>query len=113
MPYYGVSVGKVPGVYTSWAACKEQVNEFKGAKHKRFDNRFSAQRFVNGSDTHKMKQLTLDDTLTKKLDFTPSSPTDKKGWSDARKRCWAFQKSMECNNSEDSYERRMTHAFGH
>ena len=73
MPYYGVSVGKVPGVYTSWAACKEQVHQFKGAKYKRFGNRFAAKRFADGAEClPKMKQLTLDAGLSQKFDFTPS-----------------------------------------
>ncbi len=103
MPYYGVRVGKVPGVYKSWSECREQIHKYPGAKHKRFSNPFSAQRFVAGDDgLPKMKQLTLD-----------NKTNDQGKWSDARKRCWAFQQSIECNNDEDSYERRMTHAFGH
>ena len=36
MKYYAVKVGRQPGIYLDWDSCKEQVNGFKGAKHKSF-----------------------------------------------------------------------------
>ena len=32
--YYGVQVGRTPGVYDTWADCKAQVEGFPGAKFK-------------------------------------------------------------------------------
>jgi hypothetical protein len=31
--YYGVSEGRIPGIYTSWAACNKQVTGHSGACH--------------------------------------------------------------------------------
>ena len=35
--YYVVWKGVVPGIYTSWATCKEQVEGEAGAKYKAFE----------------------------------------------------------------------------
>ena len=48
MKYYAVKVGKVPGVYTTWDQCKEQVNGFKGAKYKSFPTLEEANAFITG-----------------------------------------------------------------
>ncbi|MEP2668950.1 MAG: RNase H1/viroplasmin domain-containing protein [Cyclobacteriaceae bacterium] len=37
--YYVVWVGRIPGVYGSWAECKAQTNGFKGANFKSFVGR--------------------------------------------------------------------------
>ena len=44
--YYAVRVGRVPGVYRTWDACKSQTNRFPGAVFKRCDNPWSAAKFV-------------------------------------------------------------------
>jgi ribonuclease HI len=36
--YYVVWVGKKPGIYTSWAECQLQVNQFLGAKFKSYES---------------------------------------------------------------------------
>jgi ribonuclease HI len=36
--YYVVWVGKKPGIYTSWAECQLQVNQFVGAKYKSYES---------------------------------------------------------------------------
>lgn len=36
--FYAVTVGRKPGVYSSWDACKEQVIGFHGAKYKSYPN---------------------------------------------------------------------------
>ena len=41
--YYVVWVGKVPGIYTSWGECQQQVNQFAGAKFKAFESRSEAE----------------------------------------------------------------------
>ena len=35
---YVVSKGKVPGIYSSWAECSEQVLHFKGNVHKKYSS---------------------------------------------------------------------------
>ena len=44
--YYGVAEGRSPGVYTTWEETKREVSNYRGAVHKRFVLRESAQRFV-------------------------------------------------------------------
>ncbi len=34
--YYAVAEGKTPGIYLSWEACKQQVDQVSGAKYKSF-----------------------------------------------------------------------------
>ncbi|GAB6927327.1 ribonuclease H family protein [Paenibacillus sp. JCM 10914] len=42
--YYVVWVGNVPGIYTSWGDCQQQVNQFTGAKFKAFESRDEAEK---------------------------------------------------------------------
>lgn len=44
--FYGVKKGRIPGVYTSWDACKAQVMGFSGAIYKGFPTKEEAQKFV-------------------------------------------------------------------
>lgn len=56
--FYGVKNGKVIGVYTSWDACKEQVNGFAGAEYKSFPNYDDAYFYVTGmQNTSKKPQI--------------------------------------------------------
>lgn len=44
--FYGVAVGKKPGVYTDWEVAKLQVQAVKGPKYKKFATRKEAEDFV-------------------------------------------------------------------
>ena len=44
--YYAVQRGRVPGVYKTWCDAKEQINKFKGAVFKGFDNKEEAEAFA-------------------------------------------------------------------
>ena len=46
--FYGVQVGREPGVYDNWDDCKAQVNGFKGAKYQSFGTEAEAQAYVSG-----------------------------------------------------------------
>ena len=48
--FYAVRNGRIPGVYTSWEACREQVYAFPGAVYKSFPGRLEAEAFVRGED---------------------------------------------------------------
>lgn len=48
--FYGVKKGRVPGVYTSWDACKAQVMGFSGAVYKGFPTKAEAEIFVGISE---------------------------------------------------------------
>lgn len=45
--FYAVRQGRKPGIYSSWAACKAQVQGFPGAIHKKFATHEEAEAFVN------------------------------------------------------------------
>lgn len=42
--YYVVWKGKKPGIYQSWQACQEQVQQYPEAKFKSFDNKAAAEK---------------------------------------------------------------------
>lgn len=53
MKYYAVKEGKTPGVYTTWAACSEQVTGYPGAIFKSFKSLEDADAFIHGTKTEK------------------------------------------------------------
>tara|TARA_B100001094_G_C17920246_1_gene665583 strand:+ start:57 stop:746 length:690 start_codon:yes stop_codon:yes gene_type:complete len=64
MSYYAVRYGKIPGIYTCWNTCKEQVLGFKGAVYKKFSDKIQAESFckdttkrISKKRTYKNKQL--------------------------------------------------------
>lgn len=44
--FYGVKLGKNPGIYNTWSECKAEVTGFKGAKYKKFPTYEEALDFV-------------------------------------------------------------------
>ena len=44
--FYAVKVGKIPGIYKSWAECEAQVKGYKGASYKSFNNEEDAKAFA-------------------------------------------------------------------
>lgn len=44
--FYGVAVGRKPGVYTDWPAAQAAIIGWKGPKYKKFDTRTEAEAFV-------------------------------------------------------------------
>jgi ribonuclease HI len=44
--FYGVAVGRNPGVYEEWADAQEQLRGVKGPKYKKFPTRAEAEAFV-------------------------------------------------------------------
>lgn len=50
--YYAVKVGKTPGIYLTWEACKSQVEGVSGAVYKSFPTLSEAEAYVrSGADT--------------------------------------------------------------
>lgn len=49
MKFYAVRIGRVPGVYTTWEACAEQVRGFPGAQFKAFQTESEASAFVKAA----------------------------------------------------------------
>ncbi len=44
--YYSVHKGRIPGVYTKWEDCKNQIEKFDGAEFKKFENEEEANNFM-------------------------------------------------------------------
>ena len=44
--FYAVKNGKVPGIYSTWEACKKQVAGFSGAEYKSFTTKEEAEAFI-------------------------------------------------------------------
>lgn len=51
--YYAVKVGKVPGIYRSWDACKAMVDGYPGAIYKSFKTEEEAKDFIGRSESGK------------------------------------------------------------
>ena len=43
--FYAVKVGKVPGIYSTWSECEEQVKGFPSASYKSFATLSEAENF--------------------------------------------------------------------
>ncbi|MEJ6399768.1 ribonuclease H family protein [Nicoliella lavandulae] len=54
--FYAVRKGHQPGIYTTWAACKEQVDGFKNPRFKGFESEAAARAFLEGKDEAKPTQ---------------------------------------------------------
>lgn len=57
MPYYAVRVGRNPGIYPTWDACKAEVNGFYGAKFKKFVTHEEAVNFINETGSAPIQQI--------------------------------------------------------
>jgi ribonuclease HI len=44
--FYGVAIGRNPGVYEEWVDAQEQIKDVKGPKYKKFATRAEAEEFV-------------------------------------------------------------------
>lgn len=42
LKFYGVRVGRIPGIYYSWEECKKQVIGYPGAEFESFDSKIDA-----------------------------------------------------------------------
>lgn len=49
--FYAVKVGKVPGVYSTWAECEEQVKGYPSASYKSFKTEADALKFIEQTKT--------------------------------------------------------------
>lgn len=46
MKYYAVKKGKQPVIYQTWNDCKNQVNGYRGAEFKAFEEEAAAQAYL-------------------------------------------------------------------
>jgi len=54
--YYVVWKGHEPGIYTSWADCKMQIDNFKGAQYKSFTTKKEAEEALNKPFHYSLKK---------------------------------------------------------
>lgn len=71
--YYAVRKGRVPGIYSTWDECKEQVTEFKGAEFKSFKLLEDAENYMNNTskttDTQSDAVAYVDGSYSKELNM--------------------------------------------
>ena len=63
--YYAVRRGKKPGIYSTWADCKAQVDGFAGARYKSFPDKAQAQAFIDGKDSYNSRKTTTKKSANK------------------------------------------------
>ena len=79
MKYYAVKVGKQRGIYLDWDSCKEQVNGYKGAKHKSFKTIDEANRYLFPNDANYLNNSNENNSLKqqkKENEFSSQSLID-------------------------------------
>ena len=55
--YYAVKAGQVPGIYTNWGDCQQNINGFSGAIYKSFDTKEEAEAFLNDDRIEEVKNI--------------------------------------------------------
>ena len=84
--YYGVKVGKVKGVYTTWSEAEEQIKGFKVAVYKKFNDYNSAYEFaydVEAEDkveTTEKKEESFEDVVMVYVDGSYKQDIDSIGY---------------------------------
>ena len=54
--YYVVLNGRIPGIYSTWTECNQQVFKYKNAKYKSFKLLNQAEEYYNTETIYKMQQ---------------------------------------------------------
>ena len=78
MKYYGVRIGRNPGIYTDWNDCKNSVTGFKGAQFKGFKTLKEADDYVSAPDNTSVEESSpgneeLSATLSEAYSFVDGS----------------------------------------
>ena len=63
--FYAVKVGLVPGIYTTWAECQQNINGFSGAIYKSFETIEDAENFLNDKSIPEIKNDSVQRIYTK------------------------------------------------
>lgn len=66
MSYYAVAKGENIGIYLTWKECQQQINGFKGAKFKKFNNENDAKCFI---EEHTNIQVEVDIAENREPDY--------------------------------------------
>jgi ribonuclease HI len=54
--FYAVAKGLEPGLYSTWADCKKQIDGFKGAVYKKFESELEANDFISANSNKPPKK---------------------------------------------------------
>lgn len=57
--YYAVRHGRIPGIYTDWNRCKEQIQGFSNASYKKFDSEEEAKAYIIGNESESEDSICL------------------------------------------------------
>lgn len=74
--YYVVKVGRVKGIYKTWAECKEQVQGYPNAVYKKFPLKTQAEDFLRGDNLEHIKK----DLLQGNMDIQVSNALKDKSY---------------------------------
>ena len=67
--FYAVKRGRIPGIYTSWPTCNEQVKGFTGCKFKGFQTREEAEAYLEGKEIAKKPSRTPTKKASQQIQF--------------------------------------------
>ena len=78
--FYGVAVGRVPGVYEDWSTAQKQILDVKGPRFKKFATREEAEAFVkSGGKTSIVKEEPGEPVTKKSRTSTEAMSSTSKG----------------------------------
>lgn len=101
MKYYAIKKGKKPGIYTTWAEAKKQVDGFSGAVYKGFTSKKEAETFMTAG----MKKINLSkDAIIVYTDGGSRNTGNVRGGHvrSADKAAWAYLINIGSKKIEDS-----------
>ena len=75
--YYVTKVGRIPGIYKTWAKCEKQVKGFSGAIYQGFSTLEQAQEYMEGKVQTKMTSE-ASGTIAKKVEVKKEIQTPSK-----------------------------------
>ena len=90
--FYAVRTGRNPGVYTSWDACRREVDGFKGAEYKSFKSRGEAEAYVEKGLRGERAEGDVNDTTLMKAFIDGSYDNARKIYSYGSVITWNGQK---------------------
>lgn len=93
MSYYAVAKGRVPGIYTTWKECEEQVKGFSSASYKKFPNKKDAKYFVEGIIPKEKIETTINGLVVFTDGACPDNGTEKARASWAI--CWPYNSLLD------------------
>ncbi len=70
--FYAVRVGRTPGIYLSWDACRKNIEGFSGAVYKSFKTKAEAEAFMGGGAAENVSMSGSGSAVEKAAGYTAS-----------------------------------------